>query len=185
MKKLLFGLVATVMFGLVGNAQDVDQRYLSNSILNEIILKNGYSENVKVTKVTYSNKEAITKYQQLSNALDKQLQQNSFTFEIILNKAPVLLHVFLLQDGFTTLSILDKNENVVSDFITTKIEKNYDYSSGFNYAAKLKHDCSKGAAKVQAAGATIAFGGFFGCAPCTFVGAAIGLLGTIGAALCP
>lgn len=59
--------------------------------------------------------------------------------------------------------------------------RNSNGASKLNYLSK---DCKTGAAQVGAAGRIIAFGSFFGCVPCAFVGGAISALGAAGYLAC-
>ena len=134
--------------------------------------------------VDFATHETIVKYSAQSDILVNQSEKNSFSFNVMFKGEQKKIHVFLLADGYNTLSFIESSDKI-SKPIYTNISAGNNYSYGFENLARNRYPCGKGAAQVQAAGAAIAFGTFFGCAPCLFVGSAIGLLGTIGAALCP
>ncbi|MFY9242300.1 MAG: hypothetical protein WAO74_04660 [Polaribacter sp.] len=84
---------------------------------------------------------------------------------------------------FNTIEVDISNYNSIND----EYEILWAKSNTNNSYAKTDYDvidCKTGAATVAAAGRVIAFGSFFGCVPCAFVGGAITALGSIGFIAC-
>lgn len=181
MKRLVLAIIATVMFGFVGNAQEINDDFYKRVLQNS-----QYAKTAEFQSVSELSKEDVISFEKISEKLKNQTERKSFKFNILLKNQNVNCFVFLLDDGFTTLSLIEGSDLIQSRIIETKIDKNYNFETSYaNSTTSKRQSCSKGAAQVQAAGASIAFAGFFGCVACPFVGGAIGLLGTIGAALCP
>ena len=187
MKKLAISVMLLMISANSVLAQDENSaQYLNKDFFNKVISDNGFSEYTSVLDVDYATHETIEKYSAQADILVKQSEKNSLSFNVIFKGVEKKIHVFLLADGYNTLSFIESSDKI-SKPIYTNIRDGYNYSYGFENLANNSNrvPCGKGAAQVQAAGSAIAFGTFFGCGPCLFVGGAIGLLGTIGAALCP
>ena len=95
----------------------------------------------------------------------------------------IFLELFIESIDGTVNERIEIDINEYNSY-TDQYTLNWTYANENNLASRNPDDCHEGAATVAAAGRVIAFGSFFGCAPCAFVGGAITALGSIGYIAC-
>ena len=99
MKRLVLAIIATVMFGFVGNAQEINDDFYKRVLQNS-----QYAKTAEFQSVSELSKEDVISFEKISEKLKNQTERKSFKFNILLKNQNVNCFVFLLDDGFTTLS---------------------------------------------------------------------------------
>jgi hypothetical protein len=137
MKKLLFGLIATVMFGFVGNAQKIDlkpfetkketsvktddatfqsylkqnQTFLKGYTYSDVITVNQLNdENLSVYDLHLLNNEKFNHLYVVYNAFDKKFQ----TFLVKSDNSLIAIYNNLGEDLYTISNVIDNAEFAVT-----------------------------------------------------------------------
>jgi hypothetical protein len=189
MKRLLFGLLATITLGFAGNAQEysgepsLDVNYF-NYVFSKANLPHGYEVN-EVKKLTLEKfREIVNKFPEIENV---KLEFSTLV-DITYANEQMNIIVLALNDGYKAISVIEKNGKFNETLIEVQFTKDGNYT--YNPMARggrpiISKDCSKGSNQIVAIGASIAFAGFFGCLPCPFAGAALGAVAGLMGAFCP
>ena len=189
MKKLIFGLFATVLLGFTGNSQVKSLTPASSAeYYNYVIQKSELADKVKVLEVRKIGTLNFEKIQKASTLINPENFKSSTETDLLFKGQKFTLFTVPLKDGFKTLTFLQNEDNLDINPVLVNIDTNYKYNwestSTSSRFRGISRDCKTGGGQVTAIGAAIAFGGFFGCLPCPFVGGAIAVLGGM-SAFCP
>jgi hypothetical protein len=189
MKKVILGLIFTVMFGFLGNAQDysgepsLDVNYF-NYVLSKSNLPHDYKIN-EVKKLTLEKFKIITnKFPEIKNV---KLEFSTLV-DVTYADEQMNIIVLALNDGYEAISVIERNGKFNETLIDVQFTKEGNYS--YNPLARggrsiISKNCSKGSNQIVAIGGTIAFAGFFGCLPCPFVGGAVATVAGLMGVFCP
>ena len=177
------------MFGFVGNAQTSESTQELKDFINKNLEKNkiGFS----VSKVTRYQLKDYSKLKSFANIdVEKNVKFEPYSLEIVVDDKTYNLHTIPTSDShaFILTQTSDKQiDNVLAVDIVGYDVDNDEYKISWtesngetSNAYRGAHDCRTGAGMVTAAGRVIAFGSFFGCLPCGFVGGALSALGGLG-----
>ncbi len=189
MKKIVFGLIATVVFGFVGNAQTSESNQELKNFINLNLEKNKIS--LSVSKVTRYKLEDYINLKRYANIIvEENIKFEPYSLEIIVEDKTYNIHTIPTSDthAFILTETSDKKiDNVLVVDIVGYDDDNDEYKISWTKSSgntsnvyRKKHDCRTGAGMVSAAGRVIAFGTYLGCLPCGFVGGAISALGALG-----
>lgn len=189
MKNLLFGLIATVLFAFNGNAQNYESSQELKDFINKNLEKNKIGLSVsKVTRYKLDDYSTLERYAKIN--VEKNVKFEPYSLEIIVKDKAYNLHTIPTSDSHAIILIQtsDKQiDNVLAVDIVGYDGDNDEYNISWTESSgdtsnvlRGARDCRTGAGMVAAAGRVIAFGAYFGCLPCGFVGGAISALGGLG-----
>jgi len=119
-----------------------------------------------------------------------------YSIEIVANNKTYNLHTIPTSENHASI-IMETSDGQFNEVIEVDISDYDSVNDQFRISWSINdqnksypskdydpHDCRTGASTVAAAGRAIAFGSFFGCLPCAFVGGAITALGSLGYIAC-
>lgn len=202
MKNLLLFIFVVSLFSCsdIENEQQVLSRDLNpvpsytadyfNFILNQNDFENNPVKNIeKINKTRFVDKSTY-----MTNQKMKEYHED-LSISVELDDSTTIIHVLpKINDPFKADLYFEQNGIITSDIIEVVIsdinvpdvyyvewQSKYDVNSTDVTTLSnsncqdgiISCDCEKGAKDVQSIGAAIAFGGWFGCGPCPFVGGAI------------
>lgn len=166
--------------------------------INTNLTNNGLEFKVSsVKQFELKDYESLTK--RIPNFSKKSEELKPYSMEISLNDKVIEIHTIPTDETKATLFI-ESADGKINEILELNIgvynpgtdvyqlvwsNEMYDDTKNIaNHSRASRDECSSGAASVAAAGRVIAFGSFFGCVPCAFVGGAITALGSIGYIAC-
>ena len=143
MKKLLFGLIAIVMFGFVGNAQDFD---VNNYVTKTKVVTN--TENPIFQDYLSQNKNFMSSFSYQNEISFNQLNDQNFSiYDLTLSKNEKYTNIYIVHDAanknFKTY-LINKSENMILIYNTSGEQiiniKNLNGSTNYQVVAE-KRSC--------------------------------------------
>lgn len=177
MKKLLFGLLATVMLSVTGNAQDkVPAAGLTVEYYKYVFEKSPIGKDTKVINVSNLSNESYKKIVNHMKEVSFNDSKYAVTIDLIHDGENKTLVVLPLMDGSSSIGFI-QNDNLdkISPIIFT-IEKNgtYKYEPfAARRGIRISKDCATGAGQIANLGGAFASLSLIGCVPCGFAGGAV------------
>jgi len=188
MKKLKFSLLTLIVFSVSCFSQKSIEPSITADYYNYVISMSKLDGLVQVEKVKKIDEANYAKLLNASKRVTNENLVNSTEVELVFKDKKFTLYTVPISDNdaiaFLEDDTLNLDPNEVDVHINSDMSYSWNSSSTQSKFRGISRDCTKGGAQIAAIGATIAFGGFFGCAFCPFVGAAFVVLGSM-AAFCP
>jgi hypothetical protein len=173
MKKIVFGVIATVVLGFAGNAQTKEvEPALSTEYYNYVFDLSEISESAHVLNVSNLTDEEYTSYGKLISDVNFNLQKFTFKMEVQKDDVKKTIIVIPLLDGKTSLAFVEDNINDDLSIIQIKFTDDGKYTTSQYRGTRTKAQCKDEAGDLQNLAGGIASLGLIGCAPCAFAGGA-------------
>ncbi len=195
---LFIGISSITFYSCQKNEEDNTDTIGTKENLKDFINANLDENNIdvsitKIEQYELSNYDLYFEKAELSQKNSTQF--TPYSIEITLDNVSYKTHTLPVSETRATVFIEDSNGEIFKEIeinITPESSIKDTYSiqwsspnnNQFLNKTQGEDDCHEGAATVAAVGRVIAFGSFFGCVPCSFVGGAITALGSIGYIAC-
>jgi hypothetical protein len=177
MKKLVFGLIATVLFAGVTNAQDkVPVEGLTVEYYKYVFDKSPIGKETQVINVSNLSNESYKKIINHMSEVSFNESKYAVNIDLLHDGQKKSIVVLPLADGRSSIGFL-QNENL--DEITPikfTVEKDgtYKYEPfATRRGVRISRDCATGAGQIANLGGAFASLSLIGCVPCGFAGGAV------------
>lgn len=203
LRKPYYVYFLTVLFFVTSCSETND---VENTENHQLELKDFINSNLKKSNIQMNvsdlkqyklkNYDSLKQKAGINNYAKSNFEFEPYSIEITANNNVYNLHTIATSETHASI-VIEDSDGILIETIEVDISNynsiNDEYeilwakSNTNNSYAKTDYDvndCKTGAATVAAAGRVIAFGSFFGCVPCAFVGGAITALGSIGFIAC-
>lgn len=188
MKKLKFSLLTLIIFTVSCFAQKSIEPSITADYFNYVISLSKLDGLVQVEKVKKIDDANYDKLLNASKRVTNENLVNATEVELVFKDKKFTIYTFPISDNdgiaFLEDDTFNLDPNEVDVHISSDMSYSWNSSSTESRFRGISRNCTKGGAQIAAIGAIIAFGGFFGCPPCPFVGAAFVVLGSM-SAFCP
>jgi hypothetical protein len=188
---LMATLFLTISCSQSDSVENMESQLELKDFINSNLAKSNINMNVSKVK-QYELKSYKSLKQNVGISAKNSDEFQPYSIEIVADNETYNLHTIPTSETHASI-IIETSDGQFNEVIEVDISDydsvndEYKISWSINnqnkpYASKDydPNDCRTGAATVAAVGRVIAFGSFFGCVPCAFVGGAITALGSLG-----